>query len=126
MGLPQPTVASLSGTSDASGNLTLKTRRGEPGQLHYLQLVAVRVTATSSVLAQIGIERAGLQLWLETLVMTTATYVYNYHRPVIVPSDYQVVVKFSSAGNKCLCEAWVLGSYVSAVDAYSAQCMPTR
>jgi len=109
-----PTVQVLSGTCDASGNLTLKTRRGEPGQILNLQLVAVRVTATSSVLAAIGIQRAGLQIWLETLVLTTASYVYNYHQPVLIPSEYQLVVKFSAAGNKQLCEAWVLGYYLPA------------
>jgi hypothetical protein len=41
--------------------------------------------------------------------MTTATYVYNYYKPVWVPSDYQVLVKFASAGNKKLCQAWLYG-----------------
>lgn len=126
MSLPQPTVSSLSGTCDASGNLTLKTRRGEPGQLHYVQLVAVRVTATDTVLVDIGIERAGLQFWLETLSMANKARVYCYYHPVHIPSDYQVVVKFSAAGNKQLCEAWVLGAYVSDTDTYVERCMPTR
>ena len=126
MALPQPTVYSLSGTCDASGNLTLKTRRGEPGQLHCLQLVAVRVIATDTVLVDVGIERAGLQIWLETLSAGTKNRIYTYYHPVLIPSDYQVVVKFSAAGNKQLCEAWVLGSYQVDTSSYDERCMPTR
>lgn len=105
----RPFLFPLAGTSDASGDLTLKSRPLRPGEVLCVQLISVRNNDTNTVLATFGFERAALQVWLETVVMTTATYVYNYYKPVWVPSDYQVVVKFASAGNKKLCEAWLYG-----------------
>lgn len=105
----RPFLFPLGGTSDASGDLTLKSQRLKTGEVLCVQLISVRNNDTGACLATFGFERTGRQVWLETVVMTTATYVYNYYKPVWVPSDYQVVVKFASAGNKKLCEAWVYG-----------------
>jgi hypothetical protein len=106
----RPLVTELSGLTDSSGDLTLKTKPGEPGQLLCIQLVAVRnATTDTTPLAHIGIERAGLQLWLETLALATHARTYNYYHPVWIPSDYSVVVKFASGGSGILCSALVLG-----------------
>jgi len=109
MAAKKPIVLSLSGTSDASGNLTLKTKAMAPGKLLCIQLVAVYNAETDNCLADVGFERAGLQGWLETLVLTTHARWYPYYHPFWIPSDYQVVIKFSSGGSGKLCNAWVLG-----------------
>ena len=105
----RPFLFPLAGTSDGSGDLTLKSPRLKAGELLCVQLISVRNNDTGSCLATFGFERASLQVWLETVVMTTATYVYNYSKPVWVPSDYRVLVKFSAAGDSKLCEAWLYG-----------------
>jgi len=105
----RPFLFPLAGTSNAAGNLTLKSRPLKPGEVLCVQLISVRNSDTDSCLATFGFERAGLQVWLETVTMTTKAYVYNYYKPVWVPSDYQVVVKFSAAGDSKLCEAWLYG-----------------
>lgn len=102
-------VTELSGLSDSSGNLTLKTKPGSPGRLLCIELVAARNTTTDATLAHVGIERAGLQLWLETLVLTTHERTYNYYHPIWIPSDYSVVIKFASAGSGTICSAVVMG-----------------
>jgi hypothetical protein len=118
MARKRPVVTELSGLSDASGDLTLKTKPGEPGQLLCVELVAVRnATTDTTCLAHIGIERAGLQLWLETLVLTTHARTYNYYHTIWIPSDYSVVVKFATAGSGILCSALVLGYLTDRPDA---------
>jgi len=109
MAKKKPIVLPLSGTSDTSGDLTLKTRPMEPGKLLCVQLVAAENDSTDNCRADIGLERAGLQVWLETLILTSSPRIYPYYHPVWVPSDYRVVVKFSSAGSKKVCNAWVYG-----------------
>jgi len=104
-----PYIAELSGLSNSSGDLTLKTRPGETGQLLCIELVAARNDTTDATLAHVGIERAGLQLWLETLVLTTHARTYNYSTSIWIPSDYSVVVKFASAGSGTLCSVVILG-----------------
>ncbi len=102
-------ITELSGLSDASGDLTLKSKPGAPGQLLCVQLVAARNAETAACIAHIGVERAGLQLWLETLVLTTQARTYNFYHPIWIPSDYSVVVKFAAGGSGKLCSAVVMG-----------------
>jgi len=109
MARKKPILLPLSGVSDASGDLTLKTKPMGAGGLLCVQLISVRNDDTASCLAHIGVERAGLVSYLETIVMTTAGYTYPYYHPIWVPSDYRVVVKFASAGNKKACYAVVFG-----------------
>ncbi|MDP2323458.1 MAG: hypothetical protein Q8N51_05455 [Gammaproteobacteria bacterium] len=109
MARKSPIVTELSGLSNSSGDLTLKTRPGEPGQLLCIELVAARNTTTDATLVHVGVERAGLQLWLETLVLTTHGRTYNYYHPLWIPSDYSVGVKFASAGSGTVCSAVVMG-----------------
>jgi hypothetical protein len=113
MARKKPIVLPLAGTSNTDGDLTLKTRPMEPGKLLCVQLVSVLNDDTANCLAHIGFERAGLQVWVETILMSTATRTYNYYHPVWVPSDYRVVVKFEDAGDSKLCKAWVYGYLAS-------------
>lgn len=110
MARKSPIVTELSGLTDSSGDLTLKTRPGEPGRLLCVELVAARnATTDTTCIAHVGIERAGLQLWLETIALPTHGRTYTYYHPIWIPSDYSVVVKFVLGGNGNLCSALVLG-----------------
>ena len=110
MAKKHPIFIELSGVSDASGDLTLKSKPLDPGDLLCIQRVSVLNNDTASCVAKVGVEVSGRQSWLESVTMTTAGLVYApVKEPVWVLSDYQLVVVFSSAGNKKTCYAWGYG-----------------
>lgn len=102
----------LSGTTDASGNGTLRTQAFKGGGLLCLQRVAVRCTANASIDAKVSFERAGSKLYLETLSTTVAGQIKALQGPVYAPSDYGVCVEITSADASCLIEAWVYGYWI--------------
>jgi len=104
-----PIDLALSGVSTAAGALTLRSDSFKPGGLLCLQLASMRSDDTDSVVCTVSLERAGSNLDLETIVMTSKTYTYNYHHTVFAPSDYAVVFIFSSAGATKPVYAWVFG-----------------
>lgn len=105
-----PIFIELSGVSDSSGNLTLKSKPLDPGDLLCIQRVSVLNNTTASCVAKAGVEVSGRQSWFESITMTTAGLVYAaVKEPVWVLSDYQLVVVFSSAGSAVACYAWGYG-----------------
>lgn len=109
MGKKHPIFIELSGVSNASGDLTLKSKPISLGDLLCIQRVSVLNNDTSSCVAKVGVEVAGRQSWIESVVMTTAGQVYAIKDPIWVRSEYQLVVVFSSAGNAERCYAWGYG-----------------
>ena len=109
MGKKHPILIEMAGVSSAAGALTLKSEPLKPGDLLCVQLVSVSNAITDHCLAKIGLERAGLQVWLETLHLVDAGRIYNYYKPVWVTSEHQLVVVFSEAGDGKACSVWGYG-----------------
>lgn len=104
-----PILIEMAGVCTAAGALTLKSEPLKPGDLLCVQRVAVLNNDTAATIAKIGFERAGLQVWLESITMTTAGLVYALKEPIWVLSDYRLVVVFSTAGVSKTCYVWGYG-----------------
>jgi len=99
----------LSGSSAADGTLTLRTLGFAPRGLLCLQRVAVRCSENKSLVCDVSFERAGANLYLETLTTSEDDAVAAMQGPVYAPSDYGVCFEFSSLSAIDMAEAWVFG-----------------
>jgi len=104
-----PIDLKLSGTADASGEITLRTHDFRPGGLVCIQRVAVRCHNNSSLVAHVSLERQNEKLYLDTLKTTTGLQVARMKGPVYAPSDYGVCAEVSSVDASDLVEVYVFG-----------------
>lgn len=104
-----PIDLKLSGTADASGEITLRTHDFRPGGLLCVQRVSVRCRDNKSLTAHVSLERQGEKLYLETLYTSVNKQVVTLTGQTYAPSDYGVCLEVSSVDASDLVEAYVFG-----------------
>jgi len=104
-----PIDLKISGTANASGEITLRTHDFKPGGLLCLQWVAVRCHNNNSLTAHVSLERQNEKLYLQSIYTTAALQVVRLKGAVYAPSDYGVCLEVSSVDAADLVEAYVFG-----------------
>jgi len=105
----QTVIYDLGGTTDSSGECTLRLNRLRPGQLLCVQCVAIRHDDTKEIEALIGIDRAALTYEVHTIETSTRGVTYSWKGPIWVESDCQLTVAFTGCGASQPVYAWVYG-----------------
>lgn len=108
-----PIDLKLSGTADASGEITLRTHDFKPGGLLCVQRVSVRCRDNKSLVAHVSLERQGQKLYLTTLTTSDNERVATMTGQTFAPSDYGVSLEVSSVDAADLVEAYIFGYWTS-------------
>lgn len=89
----QSFVLQLRRTATAATTFVISTRAFEPGLTLHIDAIGVTNLDSAGKLVDVGVRRAGVDFYFETLTITTATYYYSTTRPFTIPSDYKIIVR---------------------------------
>lgn len=105
----QTQVWRVAGRLKSDGTGTLKTNQLRGGQLFCVQAISVRNLDTKSPDMFVGFDRDGELYHLDTKRPTHKGYAQLVMATVWIPSEYQVRVDFTGAGNNDRVEMYVYG-----------------
>jgi len=111
--LKHPIDLKISGTADASGEITLRTHDFKPGGLLCVQRVSVRCRDNKSLVAHVSLERQNEKLYLTTLYTSEDEQVATMTGKTYAPSDYGVCLEVSSVDVSDLVEVYIFGYWTN-------------
>lgn len=89
-----PFILTLRKEAISTSTFTTKTTPWKSGDVIVISQIAVCNNDTDSKIAHVGIIRGDLAIYYETLVLTKAAYFYPTSNPIVIPSDYRIIIKF--------------------------------
>jgi hypothetical protein len=84
----------------------------DPGELFCLQLVSFAEDSHAPTSVSVGFRAFDALCWLESFSSLTANLYTNYYKPVWLPSEYRIVVRFSAATLADVVHVNILGYYM--------------
>jgi len=95
----QPIVLEISGTTDASGNATLRSNPLRRSGILALQWASFYSASTANAVATLSVEIDGYRYRIYSGVCATAGLAYGIELNVFVPADAVVRLDVSAGGN---------------------------
>lgn len=108
-----PYVASFQRQAISTATFTAKFPKIDSPDYLLVRSLGVSNLTTDASLAHVGLMYNNLALYVETLVLTTKTYFYKMKGALVVPRDYQVIIKFVGHASGDKLYANVTGEIVS-------------
>jgi len=112
MALKNCVIERLEAVSDNVTTFDMVAPQHDPGELFCLQLVSFMEETHEATTVVVGFRCFDAYFWLETYSTVTHDVYYNYWKPVWVPSDYRLVVRFTGADVGDKLHVNILGYYM--------------
>ena len=80
----------------AATDFTRKVQLGTLGRTMRIRHISVCNETNGGVRANVGYVTDGIAYYVDTIVMTNDTYFYKSNVNMLIPSDFQVIIKFVS------------------------------
>lgn len=96
-----PFIIPLKREATSTTTFTAKTAPWHPKDVVTVDAVSVSVDAHNDKTVHVGISRAGLAIYLETLILDVNEAFYCTKAPIVIPSGYRVIVKCVSPTKGC-------------------------
>jgi hypothetical protein len=102
----------MEGRGVTSQNVDLETKPIPPNTVLSLQRVSFTNETNNSAIATVGVKVGGNIKWVETFILTTATYYYALKDPIFIVGGKSVIVRFGGVTTGDVLKAFVYGFYV--------------
>lgn len=94
-----PFILSLKRQATSSSTFTAKTEPWKPGDTVIIDAVSVSDDTSNNKDVHIGVHHGGHTIYLESFRCASNGRFYSTKNQILIPSDYQIVVKFETPGS---------------------------